>query len=109
MAEQRNNRQSLQGTVTSAKAMATVTVEVERTFRHPRYGKFVRRKKNYLVHDAEGVAREGDLVEIVACRPMSKRKRYRIAKVIEHGDLGLQGISPDAELAEAAAAEGGES
>lgn len=95
--------------MTSAKSQATVTVVVERTFRHRRYGKFVRRKKSYLVHDGDGVAKEGDLVEIVACRPISKQKRWRVGSVLQHGDLALAGQSPDAELAEAAAAEGGES
>jgi len=106
MAEKRKNRRTLQGTVTSAKSQDTITVVVDRTFRHRRYGKFVRRKKKYLVHDSEGSAQDGDTVEIVACRPISKQKRWRLGRVLEHGDLALAGKSPDVELADAAAAEG---
>ncbi len=109
MSDQRNARRVMQGTVLRAKGRQTATVEVERTYKHARYGKFLRKKKRYLVHDESDSAQPGDVVEIMACRPMSKLKRWRMVKVVKHGDLGLVGQSPDAELAEAAAAEGGDS
>jgi len=109
MSEQRNVRRTMQGTVIATKTKQTATVQVERTYKHARYGKYLRRAKRYLVHDEAGVARPGDVVEVASCRPISKRKRWRIVRVVEHGDLGLVGMSPDAELAEAAAQEGGAS
>ena len=109
MAETRNTRRTLYGTVTSTRCAQTITVDVERTFKHARYGKYVRRKKKYLAHDPEQTASAGDLVQIEATRPISKRKRWRLVSVLERSELIEQNLSPDAELAEAAAAEGGES
>jgi len=109
MTDQRSDRRTLQGIVLSAKAAQTVTVEVERTYKHRRYGKYLRKKKKYMAHDAAGVAHEGDIVEIAATRPISKRKRWRVVQILKHGDLAAAAQSPDVELAEAAAAEGGES
>jgi len=76
------------GTVTSAKTPKTITVEVERTFKHKKYGKYLRKRKRYLVHDAEGAAREGDEVEITSTRPLSARKRWRLLRVISRSELG---------------------
>ena len=109
MAETRNARRTLRGTVTSTKSTQTITVEVERTYKHARYGKFVRQKKKYLAHDPQETARDGDLVEIAATRPISKHKRWRLLGVMTHFERAERALSPDAELAEAAAAEGGES
>jgi small subunit ribosomal protein S17 len=107
MSDQRNARRVLQGTVLSAKGQNTITITVERTFKHARYGKYLRRKKKYLAHDAKEEARAGDVVEIAATRPLSKRKRWRLVRVLEHSDLEVQEKSPDMELAEAEAAEVG--
>ena len=87
MSEKRHTRRALQGVVTSTKASQTITVAVERTFKHPRYGKYVRRKKNYAVHDGQEEAQDGDFVEIVATRPLSKTKRWRLAKVVTKSDM----------------------
>ena len=87
MTETRKTRRSLQGTVTSTKATQTITVAVERTFKHPRYGKYVWRKKNYAVHDGGEEAQVGDFVEIVATRPLSKTKRWRLGKVVTRSDM----------------------
>ncbi len=84
---ERPNRRTLQGTVTSAATPKTITVQVERTFRHARYGKYVRRRKKYAAHDEKSEARRGDLVEIAATRPLSKRKRWRLVRVIRGADL----------------------
>ena len=84
----RNSRREMTGIVTSAKTAKTITVEVERTFKHPKYGKFLRRRKRYLVHDEEGAAREGDQVTIAATRPISKRKRWRLLRVDSRSVLG---------------------
>jgi len=80
---ERNVRRTLQGVVTSTSMQKTITVEVERTFQHAKYGKFVRRKKKYMVHDEKDEGQIGDLVEVAATRPMSKRKRWRLVRVVE--------------------------
>jgi small subunit ribosomal protein S17 len=76
-------RKVLQGRVVSDKAQKTVTVLVERRFKHPLYGKVVTRTKKYAAHDEADAYNMGDLVEIEACRPMSKSKRFRVAKLVE--------------------------
>src|SRR5678815_3033971 len=83
MDETRNTRRTLQGTVTSCKGSKTITVLVTRTFRHAKYGKYVRRQKKYHAHDEQEAAGDGDLVEIAATRPISKLKCWRLVKVIE--------------------------
>jgi small subunit ribosomal protein S17 len=82
---QRGNRQRLRGVVVREKAHKTITVEVTRRFQHPRYGKMVRRHTRLAAHDPSDEARTGDTVEIVACRPLSKMKRYRLVRIIERG------------------------
>jgi small subunit ribosomal protein S17 len=73
----------LQGRVVSDKADKTVTVLVERRFKHPLYGKVVTRTKKYLAHDEANTYGEGDVVEIVSTRPISKRKSFTVQKLIE--------------------------
>lgn len=73
----------LQGRVVSDKADKTVTVLVERRFKHPLYGKVVAVSKKYLAHDEKNEYGEGDLVEIVTRRPISKRKRFAVTRLIE--------------------------
>ncbi len=68
----------LQGTVVAAKMQDTCTVSVERYVKHPKYKKFVRLSKKYLVHDAGNTANVGDKVEIIEARPISKRKRFKL-------------------------------
>jgi small subunit ribosomal protein S17 len=79
----RNLRATLIGRVTSDKMTKTITVLVERTFKHQKYGKYVRRNKRYHAHDEGEVAAVGDLVEIAATRPLSKLKRWRLVRVVE--------------------------
>lgn len=80
---ERNRRRALQGTVTSAACSKTITVLVERTFAHPKYGKFVRKHKKYHAHDEDNRAQVGDVVEIMATRPLSKLKRWRLTRIVE--------------------------
>ncbi|MFT5289726.1 MAG: small subunit ribosomal protein S17 [Planctomycetota bacterium] len=79
---ERNQRRSLVGVVTSDKSTQTITVQVERTTKHRKYGKFVRSHKSHIAHDEKEVARPGDRVEIEATRPLSKTKRWRLAKIV---------------------------
>ncbi len=73
----------LQGRVVSDKADKTVTVRVERRFKHPLYGKVVTQSKKYLAHDENNEYGEGDVVEIISSRPVSKRKRFRVVRLVE--------------------------
>jgi small subunit ribosomal protein S17 len=73
----------LQGRVTSDKADKTVTVIVERRMKHPLYGKVVTLSKKYLAHDEENAYDVGDLVEIIAARPISRRKRFVVTRLVE--------------------------
>lgn len=70
----------LRGTVVAAKMTDTCTVAVERYVKHPKYKKYQRRTKKYLVHDAGNSAQVGDKVEIKETRPISKRKRFELVK-----------------------------
>jgi small subunit ribosomal protein S17 len=73
---------TLTGLVVSAKAEKTVTVNVERIFKHPVYKKIVRKRKKYLAHDEKGETRPGDLVRIQMVRPISKRKTWLVKEVL---------------------------
>lgn len=68
----------LQGTVTSAKNDQTVTVSVERRFKHPLLHKTVRKTKKYRAHDAQNQFKIGDVVRIEECAPVSKTKRWSV-------------------------------
>ncbi|GEM48627.1 30S ribosomal protein S17 [Deinococcus cellulosilyticus] len=73
----------LQGVVVSDKADKTVTVKVERRFKHPLYGKVVTRSKKYAAHDETNEYHTGDIVEIINVRPISKTKTWQVTKLIE--------------------------
>jgi small subunit ribosomal protein S17 len=82
MSENQISVRSLQGRVTSSKARKTVTVEVDRGGQHGLYGKLLRRSTSLHAHDEKGECREGDLVRIVECRPMSRTKHFRVVEVL---------------------------
>ena len=73
---------SLTGRVVSNKMDKTVTVLVERMVKHPVYGKVVRRSKKFHAHDERNECREGDIVEIVSSRPLSKTKFWKVTQVL---------------------------
>ena len=79
----RNRRKTRIGIVVSDKADKTVTVQVERRFAHPLYGKQVAKTKRYQAHDENNEYRVGDVVRMVETRPLSKTKRWRVAELIE--------------------------
>ena len=68
----------LAGTVTSDKNEQTVTVSVERRFKHPVLKKIIRKSKKYRAHDPKNSFKEGDQVRIQECAPMSKSKRWEV-------------------------------
>lgn len=82
----RNQRKTRIGVVVSDKADKTVTVQVERRFAHPLYGKQVRKTKKYQAHDENNEYKVGDKVRMVETRPLSKMKRWRVAELIERSE-----------------------
>ena len=74
---------SLSGRVISNKMNKTITVKVDRRIRHPLYGKIVTRHTKLHAHDESNECKEGDLVQIEECRPISKSKAWRLVKVLE--------------------------
>lgn len=82
-ARARPSRARLVGVVTSAKPNKTIRVEVAYRTPHPKYGKYVRRRTVIHAHDENNQAREGDRVEVMACRPVSKTKSWRLVRVID--------------------------
>ena len=71
--------QSFRGTVVKTAMKDTATVEVSRYVKHPKYKKYQTKTKKYLVHDPGNTVEVGQTVTIVACRPISKLKRFKIA------------------------------
>ena len=99
MTRPRGNQHRLRGVVVRDKAASTITVQVTRRFRHPRYGKMVRRNTRIAAHDEVNTARVGDTVEIESCRPLSRTKRWRLVGVVERapeGQLvtGVEDVAP---------------
>jgi small subunit ribosomal protein S17 len=74
---------TMTGRVVSSKMQKTVAVVIERVVRHPVFGKYIRRTTKLLAHDEGNACREGDLVSIVECRPISRRKSWRVAEILQ--------------------------
>jgi small subunit ribosomal protein S17 len=81
-APSRHPRQVLVGKVTSAKMDKTIVVEVTRLVQHPKYTRVVRISKKFYAHDEQREAKQGDTVRIIASRPISRLKRWRLAEVL---------------------------
>jgi small subunit ribosomal protein S17 len=83
MSETENKIRTVVGKVVSNKMDKTVSVLVERLVKHPVYGKYIKRSTKFLVHDELNQCQEGDIVAIASCRPLSKRKSFKLVEVIE--------------------------
>jgi small subunit ribosomal protein S17 len=77
------NQRTLVGRVTSDKMQKTVVVRVERRVRDPMMGKTITRSNKYHAHVESGEFKEGDLVEIAECRPISRTKSWRVTRLVE--------------------------
>jgi len=77
---------TLTGTIVSDKMDQTVSVAVPRVVKHPVYGKYMRRTTKVLVHDQDNAGKQGDVVSIAECRPISKRKSWRLVEVLERAE-----------------------
>ena len=77
----------LTGRVVSNKMDKTITVAVERLVKHPSYSKYIRRTSKLLAHDENNECNEGDTVDIAQCRPLSRRKSWKLVRVVERASL----------------------
>ena len=85
----RGNKQSLIGKVVSSKMQNTVSVEVARVIAHPVYKKRIKKHKKFLSHVAGVSPKVGDVVKIIATKPISKNKRWRVSEILqESNNLG---------------------
>ena len=80
---QRNARRTIEGVVISDKASKTRVVSVERRVRHPFYEKIITRRSRFYVHDEGNESHNGDIVEIMSARPLSRLKRWRLVRVVK--------------------------
>ena len=76
-------RRRLRGVVVSAKGQRTCIIRIDWTKTHPKYGKQYVRSKRLAVHDPDSRAKEGMMVEVEECRPLSRTKRWKLHNVIE--------------------------
>ncbi len=70
----------LKGVIKSAKNDKTVVVEVTRKFAHPFYGKVIKRSKKYHAHDEKNKHKEGEIIQIIECNPISKKKKWKVVE-----------------------------
>jgi len=97
-----------QGTVVSDKQDKTITIQIDRMVKHTLYKKYVKRRAKVAAHDESNEAREGDIVEIAFCRPLSKNKRWRFIRVVRPGPASIAAMA-EANVDAADAAAGGAS
>lgn len=80
---ERNLRKVREGVVVSNKMQKTIVVQVERKFKHPKYGKFLKKTSKFAAHDETNDCNIGDTVRIMETRPLSKNKCWRLVEIIE--------------------------
>ena len=80
---ERNLRKERIGVVVSNKMDKSITVDVKRKMKHPKYGKFVNKSKKFIAHDEQNTCDIGDTVRIMETRPLSKNKRWRLVEIVE--------------------------
>ncbi len=81
--EKRSLRKEKVGIVSSNKMDKSISVEVNRRVKHPKYHKFINRRSKFIAHDEKNECNEGDTVKIMETRPLSKSKRWRLIEIIE--------------------------
>lgn len=87
MSEETKAKRSVTGTVISNKMDKTITVMIERKVKHPVYGKYIKRSTKLHAHDANNECNEGDLVTVIACRPLSKSKKWMLENIVERATV----------------------
>ncbi len=83
MSEENKAQRTIVGRVVSDKMDKTVSVAIERTIKHPVYGKYIRRTSKVMAHDAANECKPGDRVAISECKPISKNKSWAVVSVVE--------------------------
>ena len=78
-------KREIQGVVLQKAGDKTATILVERRVMHPRYHKFVKRFKKYMIHDEKNETKAGDTVVAIECRPLSARKYFRLKTILATG------------------------
>ena len=91
---ERSNRKTFSGIVVSDRMNKTRVVEVSRTVRHPFYEKVTRKSSRFSAHDETNQSHQGDLVEIMAIRPLSRTKRWRVVRVIKAAPRRVEEAQP---------------
>ncbi len=86
MSETKSIPRTLTGTVVSTKMDRSISVSIERLVRHPVYDKYIRRSTKLLAHDENNECNEGDIVVIESTRPISKRKSWRLQKIVTRAE-----------------------
>ena len=87
MSEETKAKRSVTGKVVSNKMDKTITVMIERKVKHPVYGKYIKRSTKLHAHDAGNECNEGDTVTVVACRPLSKSKKWMLENIVERATV----------------------
>ena len=87
MSEETKTKRSVTGKVISNKMDKTITVMIERKVKHPVYGKYIKRSTKLHAHDASNECNEGDMVTVVACRPLSKSKKWMLENIVERATV----------------------
>lgn len=87
---ERNQRRTLVGVVTRDKTDKTRRVDVERLVKHPRYGKYIKKRTVCYIHDEKNESHMGDTVEIIETRPLSKTKCWRLVRVVIKAPVKVQ-------------------
>ena len=85
------------GVVTSAARDKTIKVTQSYLVRHGKYGKYLRRRTVLHAHDEKNECRDGDVVEVMECRPISKTKRWRLLRVIQRGAASADALAAEAQ------------
>jgi len=75
---QKNNGKVLKGTIVSSKMKDTIVVSIDSFKKHPKYGKYIKRQNKIMAHDLGNKHKEGEVVEIIETRPISKSKRFKV-------------------------------
>ena len=88
--DERGQRKIFSGVVVSDRMAKTRVVLVTRTVRHPFYQKVMKKTSRFCVHDESNQSRQGDLVEIAGCRPLSRTKRWRLLRVVKAAPRTLE-------------------
>jgi small subunit ribosomal protein S17 len=84
--KERGKRKVLMGTVVSNAMQKTAVVQIERLVRHPEYGKYVRRRNRYKVHDEKNECQAGDVIRFMETRRLSKDKRWRLLGFVRRAE-----------------------